>query len=54
MTLNLTPRQLAEIIAAAVRATFVQAPAPSELDAAARAAANNAVQAVLSYDVDTE
>jgi hypothetical protein len=54
MTLNLTPKQLAEIIANAVRSTFVQAPAAGELESAARAIGNNAAQALMAYDADAE
>lgn len=54
MTLNLTPKQLAEIIASAVRATLVQAPAAGELDAAARAIGNNAAQTLLNLSAEAE
>lgn len=42
MTLSLTPHELAAIIEASILATFSQA--PPDLEAAARAAANNAAQ----------
>ncbi len=52
MTLNLTPKQLAGIIASAVRATLTQLPTAVELDNAIRAASKNAAQAVYNVSVE--
>lgn len=54
MTLTLTPKQLATLIATAARATLAQCPTESELEHACKAIGANAVQAALAFQVDEE
>ena len=54
MTLNVTPKQMAEIIANAVRSTLTMNPTPDMLEHAVRAAANNAAQALCNLAAEND